>query len=110
MSEKQHKNPNQLSGYKAYFDKSYDFLLNEELRHSRPYTAKRLAYLRLRMYANLFTRFLKRNGYILDKCAYCGNTENLQLDHIIPIIKGGKNIEENIQVLCRKCNIKKRAN
>lgn len=38
-------------------------------------------------------------------CAYCGTTENLELDHIIPIFDGGTNHVENSQTLCRGCNL-----
>lgn len=27
-----------------------------------------------------------------------------QVDHIIPMNKGGKTVPENLQILCRKCN------
>ena len=42
-------------------------------------------------------------------CTKCGSTENLQLDHIIPVIKGGMDNDENLQVLCRACNSSKSA-
>lgn len=47
-------------------------------------------------------------------CQNCGANEEtkpgvkLVLDHIIPYSKGGETIYENLQVLCRKCNIEKR--
>lgn len=28
-------------------------------------------------------------------------------DHIIPVSRGGRNVDENIQLLCRRCNISK---
>ena len=41
------------------------------------------------------------------KCAYCGATENLSRDHIIPRSKGGTLTRKNVQILCVPCNIKK---
>lgn len=41
------------------------------------------------------------------RCALCGATKierPLDVDHIIPRSKGGKNEYENLQVLCSKCN------
>lgn len=46
----------------------------------------------------------KRDG---GRCVYCGSTQNLQLDHIIPFSKGGATTLENMQLLCQKCNIEK---
>jgi len=43
-------------------------------------------------------------------CAKCGNQENLEYDHIIPVSKGGSNTARNIQLLCEKCNRSKSAN
>jgi len=40
-------------------------------------------------------------------CVYCGTTEDLQIDHIIPIAKGGTSDLDNLQILCGKCNRKK---
>lgn len=56
---------------------------------------------RLRQY------IIKRDGYM---CRNCGNsTENepnllLEVDHIIPLSRGGKTTVENLQTLCWKCN------
>ena len=40
-------------------------------------------------------------------CQNCGSTENLTIDHIIPVLFGGKDNEENLQCLCSPCNRKK---
>ena len=41
------------------------------------------------------------------RCLWCGKTEPLTVDHIIPLSKGGRNHIENCQPLCRPCNSKK---
>ncbi len=49
-------------------------------------------------------RVLKESG---GRCALCGATKKdrpLDVDHIKPKSKGGKNVYENLQVLCSKCN------
>jgi hypothetical protein len=46
----------------------------------------------------------KRDG---GRCVFCGSTQNLQLDHIIPFSKGGATTLDNMQLLCQKCNIEK---
>ena len=40
-------------------------------------------------------------------CEYCKSTENLTIDHIIPIVKGGQNSVLNVTVACRSCNSSK---
>lgn len=43
-------------------------------------------------------------------CCNCGNSTNvepnllLEIDHIVPVSKGGRTVEENLQTLCWKCN------
>ncbi len=49
-------------------------------------------------------RILFRDKY---KCANCETTKLLEIDHIIPLSRGGREDENNMQILCRKCNRKK---
>lgn len=42
------------------------------------------------------------------KCIYCGIEDDLTIDHIKPISKGGQNTLDNIVVACMGCNNKKR--
>jgi len=44
------------------------------------------------------------------KCVNCGRSNDevpLEIDHIIPLSKGGTNEESNLQILCCECNMKK---
>ncbi|GJL53946.1 MAG: hypothetical protein NPIRA02_10780 [Nitrospirales bacterium] len=43
------------------------------------------------------------------KCAYCESLERIEYDHIIPVSKGGSSEIDNLQLLCRPCNRKKRS-
>ena len=43
----------------------------------------------------------------LDKCVFCGSTENLTVDHIKPLSKAGLHNVENLQCLCMCCNQRK---
>ena len=40
-------------------------------------------------------------------CASCGRTNHIQVDHIIPVSKGGTSELKNLQPLCRRCNTAK---
>lgn len=44
------------------------------------------------------------------KCVTCGATDELHFDHIVPYSKGGTSLKaENIQLLCARHNLRKRA-
>lgn len=61
---------------------------------------------------NLMTSKLRQ--YIKERdhytCKFCGNSTYkepnllLEIDHIIPVAKGGCTVEDNLQTLCWKCN------
>jgi transposase len=41
------------------------------------------------------------------RCQHCGTRNRLTIDHIVPVIGGGRNTLENLQTLCHRCNAKK---
>jgi len=50
----------------------------------------------------------QRDNY---QCQSCGQTQTetkLNIDHIIPLAKGGSNDMSNLQTLCQICNQKKK--
>lgn len=64
------------------------------------------------MTTKLRTQIKKRDNYT---CCQCGNSAHaepnllLEIDHIIPVSKGGLTREDNLQTLCWKCNRSKGA-
>lgn len=49
---------------------------------------------------------LERDGAI---CCYCGSTDDLTIDHVTPLARGGSNDLANLVVACRICNSSKGA-
>lgn len=59
------------------------------------------------MRANYDVRFAqvgRRDGF---RCAACMSVDDLELDHIKPVSRGGSNRLDNLQLLCRDCNAQK---
>ncbi len=52
-------------------------------------------------------RLMRRQNNI---CVYCGNRRtapSFDIDHIVPVVRGGSNEESNLQVICKPCNQRK---
>ena len=47
---------------------------------------------------------LRRDNY---QCQNCGSQYDLEIDHIFPFSRGGGHEPENLQVLCKQCNLSK---
>ena len=49
------------------------------------------------------------HNFVKDRCARCGSTKQLEMDHIIPLCVGGTTDDINLQTLCHDCHVKKTA-
>lgn len=47
-------------------------------------------------------KYLNRR-YKVVVCEMCGTSSSLTVDHVIPLVSGGKNDETNIRILCLSC-------
>lgn len=86
---------------------TYDHLLKNN------YKIKTLISKEPRTEAQKFIGRKKIRNFIFNrdkKCLKCGSENNLCIDHIYPINKGGLNKLENLQTLCKSCNSSKRDN
>lgn len=57
-------------------------------------------------------RFTRKNIFFRDRnrCQYCGGrfpTSDLNLDHVVPLSRGGKSTWDNVVCCCVKCNSRK---
>lgn len=86
---------------KCYFS---DELSQQELKSFK------VGYIQTRLSKNKRYKILKQANF---KCKACGkkpdknNDVKLDIDHIIPLAKGGTNKSQNLQVLCFECNMSK---
>lgn len=51
----------------------------------------------------------ERKRFYSSPCFYCGSHEQIQIDHVIPIARGGRHSIGNLVAACFKCNNQKRA-
>jgi 5-methylcytosine-specific restriction endonuclease McrA len=49
----------------------------------------------------------QRDNYQCQSCGKTNQETQLNIDHIIPLAKGGSNDISNLQTLCQQCNQKK---
>jgi len=57
-------------------------------------------------------RFTRKNIYLRDRsrCQYCGRhftTRDLNLDHVVPLSRGGRSTWDNVVCCCVECNARK---
>ena len=87
------------------FDESVDFAVQSRQRHED----KKYRKDEKNFAATLRMKVFKRDG---STCQICGRSSGnggvaLEVDHIVPLSKGGETILDNLQTLCRDCNVGK---
>src|SRR5699024_7712713 len=73
----------------------------------QPQPGKRLLMGRHRMKRN--ARIKARAGFMCAACGAVTYPENLEVDHIKPLFRGGTDTESNLQALCVACHADKSA-
>ena len=92
---------------KQDFDLCYSCLEKLYLQHvceTKPKDEKVIIKRRI-ITEDLRTTIFERDNH---RCVFCDSPDDLQIDHKKPFSKGGTTSIENLQTLCRKCNMKKR--
>lgn len=96
-----------LLGNKAHSVEPSDYLVRSPSTQLQiPEVIRLHRYVRLPYEEVPFSRknILMRDGY---RCQYCGKEDtgdNLTIDHIIPLSKGGRDTWTNVVAACRYCN------
>ena len=75
--------------------------------YQRPHVIRLLNYVRVpRTVKRKISRraLFARDGW---RCAYCGSTGRLTLDHVVPRSRGGDSVWENVVTSCAPCNLRK---
>ena len=85
---------------KMFLDKIEEYKKNKSLEKTYKYRRKK---------ASIVISKIKQQVFDMhgEKCLCCGDKNNLSIDHIIPVKKGGTNKIDNLQPLCLSCNSKK---
>jgi 5-methylcytosine-specific restriction endonuclease McrA len=107
------RDPEQIRQYmRAWCKKNREYVNAKSREWGRKNKDKKLANCRARrakgpmIGADEWAGLLAKFG---SKCLRCGATERLEMDHVVPVAKGGTHSLDNLQVLCRTCNASKGA-
>ena len=99
-----------LRGFSGLSKKAVDEEITEkDLLFWLKSTGRKIEYITKKIRKDRINRKLRNE--VLNKynyqCFFCGDRNNLAVDHIKPEALKGKAILENLQILCRSCNSKK---
>lgn len=82
-----------------YYRENPEVFHNSRIKRRLRYEGKGLS-------RGLATLLLAEQGHKCPGCL-CSLADGFHLDHVMPLAKGGKHCDDNIQALCPSCNLKK---
>ena len=88
-----------------YRQQMRDWLANNLEKHNE-LSRQRRARLREATIAQISNRDIRR--LMSSVCVYCGSCENITVDHVIPLARGGSHAIGNLTSACKTCNSRKR--
>jgi 5-methylcytosine-specific restriction endonuclease McrA len=91
-------NQNKVSQYKKKYQKNNPTVSKDSVNRRR---ARKLNAETFKISKREIKAILK------SECRKCGSLTNIQIDHIIPLSRGGRHSVGNLQPLCRSCNASK---
>jgi CRISPR/Cas system Type II protein with McrA/HNH and RuvC-like nuclease domain len=81
-------------------------IFDEIEEFEQKYIKSRLYTTDIKLWKEIQHKVFERDDYT---CRYCGKTGViLEVDHIVPISKGGTNDYDNLATACRRCNRQKK--
>jgi 5-methylcytosine-specific restriction endonuclease McrA len=98
VSDWQKDNPEKRSIQVAKYAKKYPQKTRDKQHRRRA---------RIKSNGVFFITKKELNKIYSSPCINCGNKNDIVIDHIIPIVRGGSHSIGNIQPLCRSCNLYK---
>jgi hypothetical protein len=78
--------------------------LRELTNFTLPTAATHVERERARITLAVRRRVIARDGAL---CRFCGVTDDLTIDHVLALTRGGTSDDDNLAILCRPCNSRK---
>lgn len=99
----------ELKNQMGLLENEEDIVYTPQLILAAPVVVRLLTY---SMFPETKVKLTRKNIYIRDKytCQYCGRklpADKLNIDHVVPRSKGGRNTWTNLVCTCHECNTKK---
>lgn len=118
-------NPDKMAGYKRadrarnperssrnrrrWYETSRDSLIAYQKEYQKAHRAERAAIRAARRSAGEVLLVLEREVRRIKAscCVACGSRDRIDIDHVVPLSRGGRHAIGNLQPMCRSCNSSK---